>query len=199
MDSYSLRGDLLAEQNEQELVAALRTGDETAFVALVDRYHPSLVRLARMYVRQPSVAEEVAQETWLAVLNGIDRFEGRSTLKTWLFRILTNRAKTRGERESRSVPFSSIGDPDEPAVDPDSFRPDGDQYPGGWKEFPTPWEGDPEERRAFEEHLGICPGCVNYVEQMRKTVATVGVLREDSIPPEARESLLSAFRDWKRQ
>src|SRR5881275_877811 len=78
MDSYSVRGDLLAEQNEQELVAALRAGDETAFVALVDRYHPSLVRLARMYVRQPSVAEEVAQETWLAVLNGIDRFEGRS-------------------------------------------------------------------------------------------------------------------------
>ena len=66
------------------------------------------------------------------MLNGIDRFEGRSTLKTWLFRILTNRAKTRGERESRSVPFSSIGDPDEPAVDPDSFRPEGDQYPGGW-------------------------------------------------------------------
>ena len=98
MDSYSLRGDLLAEQNEQDLVAALRAGDETAFVALVDRYHASLVRLARMYVRQPSVAEEVAQETWLAVLNGIDRFEGRSTLKTWLFRILTNRAKTRGER-----------------------------------------------------------------------------------------------------
>src|SRR5436190_10922688 len=115
MDSYSLRGDLLAEQNEQDLVAALRAGDETAFVARVDRYHPSLVRLARMYVRTPSVAEEVVQETWLAVLNGIDRFEGRSSLKTWLFRILTNRAKTRGERESRSVPFSSIGDNEEPA------------------------------------------------------------------------------------
>ena len=173
MDSYSLRGDLLAEQNEQELVAALRTGDETAFVALVDRYHASLVRLARMYVRQPSVAEEVAQETWLAVLNGIDRFEGRSTLKTWLFRILTNRAKTRGERESRSVPFSSIGDPDEPAVDPDSFRPDGDQYPGGWKEFPTPWEGDPEERLLAGEARALILDAIEQLPSNQRAVITL--------------------------
>src|SRR5881227_984566 len=127
MDSYSLRGDPLAEQNEQELVAALRAGDDAAFEALVDRYHASLVRLARMYVRTPSVAEEVAQETWLALLNGIDRFEGRSSLKTWLFRILTNRAKTRGERESRSLPFSSFasdGDEGETAVDADRFARD---------------------------------------------------------------------------
>ena len=173
MDSYSLRGDPLAEQNEQELVAALRAGDETAFVALVDRYHASLVRLARMYVRQPSVAEEVAQETWLAVLNGIDRFEGRSTLKTWLFRILTNRAKTRGERESRSVPFSSIGDPDEPAVDPDSFRPDGDQYPGGWKEFPTPWEGDPEERLLAGEARALILDAIEQLPSNQRAVITL--------------------------
>jgi RNA polymerase sigma-70 factor, ECF subfamily len=173
MDSYSLRGDLLAEQNEEELVAALRTGDETAFVALVDRYHASLVRLARMYVRQPSVAEEVAQETWLAVLNGIDRFEGRSTLKTWLFRILTNRAKTRGERESRSVPFSSIGDPDEPAVDPDSFRTEGDQYPGGWKEFPTPWEGDPEERLLAGEARALILDAIEQLPSNQRAVITL--------------------------
>src|SRR5919197_2825441 len=117
MDSHPLRNPL-AEENEQDLVAALRAGDETAFAALVDRYHASLVRLARMYVRERSVAEEVAQEAWLAVLNGIDRFEGRSSFKTWLFRILTNRAKTRGQRESRSVPFSAIGDTEEPAVEP---------------------------------------------------------------------------------
>jgi RNA polymerase sigma-70 factor, ECF subfamily len=173
MDSYSLRGDLLAEQNEQDLVAALRAGDETAFVALVDRYHASLVRLARMYVRQPSVAEEVAQETWLAVLNGIDRFEGRSTLKTWLFRILTNRAKTRGERESRSVPFSSIGDPDEPAVDPDSFRTEGDQYPGGWKEFPTPWEGDPEERLLAGEARALILDAIEQLPSNQRAVITL--------------------------
>ena len=173
MDSYSLRGDPLAEQNEQELVAALRAGDETAFVALVDRYHASLVRLARMYVRQPSVAEEVAQETWLAVLNGIDRFEGRSTLKTWLFRILTNRAKTRGERESRSVPFSSMGDPGEPAVDPDRFRPESEQFAGGWKEFPTPWEGDPEERLLAGEARALILDAIEQLPANQRAVITL--------------------------
>ena len=108
--------------DDAELVERLRAGDEEAFAELVDRYHASLVRVARMYVRDNATAEDVAAETWLAVVNGIDRFEGRSSLKTWLFRILTNRAKTRGEREARSVPFSSIGDSDEPAVDADRFR-----------------------------------------------------------------------------
>src|SRR5919197_3402034 len=107
MDSRSLR-DPLAPEREEELLVALRAGEEAAFAALVDRYHASLVRLARMYVRERAVAEEVAQETWLAVLGGIEGFEGRSSLMTWLFRILTNRAKTRGERESRSVTFSSL-------------------------------------------------------------------------------------------
>src|SRR5881409_3095510 len=108
---------------DEQLAVALRRGDEDAFMALVERYGPLMLRVASTYVRTPAVAEEVVQETWLAVLEGIGRFEGRSSLKTWLFRILANRAKTRGEREARSVPFSSIGDPDEPAVDPDSFRP----------------------------------------------------------------------------
>jgi RNA polymerase sigma-70 factor, ECF subfamily len=174
MDSHSLR-DPLAEEREEELVAALRTGDEAAFAQLVDRYHPSLVRLARMYVRDRSVAEEVAQETWLAVLGGIDRFEGRSSLKTWLFRILTNRAKTRGQRESRSVPFSSIGDPDEPAVDPDRFRPEGEQYAGGWKEFPQPWEGDPEERLLAGEARALI---LHTIEQLPPNQRAVITLRD---------------------
>src|SRR5256885_2748755 len=173
MDSYSLRGDLLAEQNEQELVAALRTGDETAFVALVDRYHASLVRLARMYVRQPSVAEEVAQETWLAVLNGIDRFEGRSSLKTWLFRILTNRAKTRGERERRSVPFSAIGEADEPSVNPDHFQVQGDQHPGGWRDFPHSWEGDPEERLLASETRRLILATIEELPPAQRAVITL--------------------------
>ncbi|HEX6458616.1 MAG TPA: sigma-70 family RNA polymerase sigma factor [Thermoleophilaceae bacterium] len=174
MDSHSLR-DPLAGGREDELVAALRAGDESAFAALVDRYHASLVRLARMYVRDRSVAEEVAQETWLAVLNGIDRFEARSSLKTWLFRILTNRAKTRGQREARSLPFSSIGDPDDPAVDPDRFRPEGDQFPGGWKEFPPPWEGDPEERLLAGEARALI---LHTIEQLPANQRAVITLRD---------------------
>ena len=162
MDAHSVR-DPSAEESEEKLVAALRAGDEAAFAGLVERYHSSLVRLARMYVRDRAVAEEVAQETWLAVLNGIDRFEGRSLLRTWLFRILTNRAKTRGERESRSVPFSSIGAPDEPAVDPDRFRDAADQHPGGWREFPQPWEGDPEERLLAGEARALI---LDTIEQL---------------------------------
>src|SRR3954466_13491638 len=92
---------------DERLVGALRRGDEDAFMALVDRYGALMLKVASMYVRTPSVAEEVVQETWLAVLEGIGRFEGRSTLKTWMFRILANRAKTRGEREARCLPFSS--------------------------------------------------------------------------------------------
>ena len=100
-------------------MAALRAGDERVFEQLVRMYQGTLLRVAQMYVSSRAVAEEVVQETWLAVLNGIDRFEGRSSLKTWIFRILANRAKTRGERERRTVPFSALGADDaEPAVDP---------------------------------------------------------------------------------
>jgi RNA polymerase sigma-70 factor (ECF subfamily) len=172
MDSHSLR-DPLEEEREPELVAALQQGDEAAFAALVDRYHPSLVRLARLYVRDRAVAEEVAQETWLAVLNGIERFEGRSSLKTWLFRILTNRAKTRGQREARSIPFSSVGDGDEPAVDPDRFRPEGDQYPGGWKEAPPPWEGDPEERLLAGEARALILATIEQLPPNQRAVITL--------------------------
>ena len=101
--------DTSAESDADEalLVAALRQGDEAAFMTLVDQYHASLVRLAQLYVQNREQAEEVAQEAWLGVLRGIERFEGRSSLRTWLFRILTNIAKTRGQREARSIPFSA--------------------------------------------------------------------------------------------
>ena len=134
--------------SDAELIAALRAGDEAAFGELVDRLHPSLVRVARLYVSSQAVAEEVAQETWLGVLNGLDRFEERSSLKTWIFRILANIAKTRGVREGRSVPFSSIaGGEDEPAVDPDRFVPaDADQAPRQWAVPPAVWSTEPDER-----------------------------------------------------
>ena len=102
-----------AHAEDEELLQALRLGDERAYVALVRRYGGLMQRVALNYVRTPAVAEEVVQETWCAVLTGLERFEGRATLKTWLFRILTNRAKTRGQREARTVPFSSLSGDEE--------------------------------------------------------------------------------------
>src|SRR3954453_534313 len=114
---------------DAELLARLRRGDERAFRMLVERHHAAMLRIALWHVRDRQAAEEVVQETWLAVIQGLDRFEGRSTLKTWLFRILTNRAKTPGEREARSVPFSAVaGDDDEPAVAADRFQGPNDPY-----------------------------------------------------------------------
>lgn len=99
---------LAAPADDQSLVEALRSGDEAAFSALLDQYHTAMLSLATFYVSSRAVAEEVVQETWMGVLQGIERFEGRSSLKTWIFRILSNRARTRGEREDRYVPFSAF-------------------------------------------------------------------------------------------
>ncbi|MEX1103175.1 MAG: sigma-70 family RNA polymerase sigma factor, partial [Dehalococcoidia bacterium] len=97
-----------ASDADVRVLAALRAGDETAFMLLVEQYQGQLIRVAMMYVSTRDVAEEVVQETWLGVLKGLERFEGRSSLKTWMFRILTNIAKTRGVRESRTIPFSAL-------------------------------------------------------------------------------------------
>ncbi len=136
---------------DAELLARLRAGDEAAFMELVDRYGPLMLRIALSHVPSRAVAEEVVQEAWLGVLTGLDRFEGRSSLKTWLLRIVANRARTRGERERRTVPFSSFETADEPSVDPDRFLPpDHPLYPGGWAVPPQGW---PEERLLAKETL----------------------------------------------
>lgn len=119
-----------AGDDEVGLVASLREGDEQAFARLVDQYHASMVRVARAYVATREAAEDVVQDAWLGVINGLDRFESRSSLKTWMFRIVINKAMTRGGRDARSVPFSSLG-PDEPAVDPDRFFESG-RWCGWW-------------------------------------------------------------------
>ena len=100
----------VASAEDLRLVEALRSGNESAFVSLINMYHSSMLRLAMIFIPSQAVAEEVVQETWMGVLHGLDRFEGRSSLKTWIFRILTNRAKTRAQREGRSVPFSSLSE-----------------------------------------------------------------------------------------
>jgi RNA polymerase sigma-70 factor, ECF subfamily len=119
---------LPADHRDAAVVAALLAGDEPAFESLVNRYHGAMVRVAMAYVGRREVAEEVAQETWMAVLQGLSRFQGRSSLKNWLFRILTNRAKTRGAREGRTIPMSALhGDDDEGAFGSgaESFDPSG--------------------------------------------------------------------------
>jgi RNA polymerase sigma-70 factor, ECF subfamily len=114
------------DEDDRRLLDALMAGDEQAFADLVRRYQSPLLRVAMSYVRPRSAAEEVVQETWLGVLRGLPGFEGRSSLRTWIFRILANRARTRGARESRSVPFSALGDGDaDAAVDPARFAADG--------------------------------------------------------------------------
>ncbi len=134
------------------LVDALRAGDEAAFARLVRELTPSLLRVARLYVSTAAVAEEVVQDTWIGVLRGIDRFEGRSALRTWIFRILTNTAKTRGQREGRSVPFASLGD-DEQSVDPERFLGDDARFPGHWTAPPQSWEGS--AKLLERETLGL--------------------------------------------
>jgi RNA polymerase sigma-70 factor (ECF subfamily) len=141
-----------AARDDAVTIRALRSGDEAAFRMLVAELHPSLVRVAQIYVSSRAVAEEVVQETWVGVLRGLDRFEGRSSLKTWIFRILTNTAKTRAVREGRTLPFSALQSPGtvpEPAVDADRFRPDDDpRWPGHWAAPPADL---PEERLLAAE------------------------------------------------
>src|SRR3954465_6628472 len=146
-------------RSDEETLAALRRGDERGFVELLEQHHSLMLRVASRYVRNQAVAEEVVQETWLGVLNGLRNFEGRSSLKTWIFRILPTRAIPRAGREGRAVPFSSLGDPapDEPAVDPDRFRPEGDRWPGGWKCFPEPL---PEEHLLERETLALIDAAI---------------------------------------
>lgn len=140
--------------NDACLIDALHRGDESAFVWLLDRYHTSMVMLARAYVPSREAAEEVVQETWMCVLQGLDRFEGRSSLKTWIFHILTNRAKTLGQREGRSVPFSALHEvgvePYEPAVDSERFR-EADPWRHHWSSVPRSWNETPEDCLLTEE------------------------------------------------
>jgi RNA polymerase sigma-70 factor (ECF subfamily) len=126
--------------DDAALVTRLRAGDEETFAALVDSWSGWMLRLARQHVPTPSVAEEVVQETWLALLEGLHRFRGEASLRTWVYRILVNQAKRRGIRERRTVPFASLASEDDgPAVDPARFQGAGEPHPGGWRELPDEW------------------------------------------------------------
>jgi len=158
----------LLSPQDAKLVQRLRAGDEEAFIELIRELNPSLLRVARMFVPTLALAEDVVQETWLAVLNGIDRFEGRSSLKTWIFRILTNTAKTRGERERRSVPFSTL-DPEEggfePAVERSRFT-----GMGHWAVLPRAW---PEDRLLANETRSMIERAIERLPPSQRTVITL--------------------------
>jgi RNA polymerase sigma-70 factor, ECF subfamily len=159
---------------ETTLLERLRAGDERAFEALVERHYPTMLAVARHYVSSRAVAEEVVQEAWLGVLNGLDRFEGRSSLKTWILRILVNTAKTRGAREARTVPFASLApDGDEPAVGPERFRGADDPFPGHWRAYPGNWQGLPDEALAARDTLGVVIATIEQLPPPQRLVITM--------------------------
>jgi RNA polymerase sigma-70 factor, ECF subfamily len=138
---------------DEVLVAGLRSGDEATFVLLVDAWSGSMIRLARGFVSTDASAEEVMQDTWLAVIRGVDGFLGSSSLRTWAYRILVNTAKKRGIKEKRTVPWTSVDPDGGPTVDPSRFRGAGEQFPGHWREFPEPWVLDGELRQVLARAL----------------------------------------------
>ena len=170
LDSAALAGDT----EDAALVAALRAGDEAAFRGLVTRHHAAMVRLARVSVSSQAVAEEVVQDTWLAVIKGIDGFEGRSSLKSWIFAILVNRARSRGVREQRIVPMSSLGGEgdDGPTVDADRFNPAGRRWAGHWCSPPVPWEG-PSERLMAKETLAVVAEAIRRLPERQRAVVSL--------------------------
>jgi RNA polymerase sigma-70 factor (ECF subfamily) len=162
--------------DDHALVERLRAGDEEAFMDLVVRWSPSMLRVARMYVPSAAVAEEVVQETWLGALQGIDRFEGRSSLRTWVFSILVNRARTRGERERRTVPFAALarqeGEGEFAAVDADRFVGQGDGA-GSWAAPPVRWWEEPERALDSDEAVERIEAEIAKLPEMQRLVITM--------------------------
>lgn len=162
--------------DDRVLVDALKTGDERAFVQLVEAYQGLLIRLAVPYVAHRAMAEDVVQETWLGVLNGLDRFEARSSLKTWICRILVNRARTRAQRDGRLIPFSTFWGPEdeaeEPAVDPSRFYASG-QYEGHWTSMVQNWDDLPEESLLSEETRERVKAAIEALPINQRTVITL--------------------------
>ncbi|MBI5104379.1 MAG: sigma-70 family RNA polymerase sigma factor [Solirubrobacterales bacterium] len=200
----------MADDADALLVERAREGDEDAFAQLVRRHGPSLLRVARAYVPTQAAAEDAVQETWLGVLRGLERFEGRSSFRTWLFRILVNRAKTRGVRESRSVPFAAVGsgDADEPAVDPSRFTAD-----GAWTSLPPRWDLDPEAvarshdlRRIVDEAIAKLPENQRVVITLRdlegvdsetvRNVLDVSETNQRVLLHRARAKVRKALEEW---
>lgn len=164
---------------DRACVAGLRRCDEVVFTQLVERYHGQLLRLARRYVRDREVALEVVQDTWISLIRGIDRFEGRSSLRTWLFRILTNTAKKRGMQEYRSVPFSTlaarggVGEDGDGVRDADRFSPEGGSWTGHWAIAPGSRGAAPMEHLLAEESRLLIENAISELPALQRTVITL--------------------------
>jgi RNA polymerase sigma-70 factor (ECF subfamily) len=157
--------------DDLRLVASLRAGDEGAFADLVDGWSGSMLRLARSYVGTAGAAEEVVQDTWLAVLQGLDGFRGQASLRTWVYRILVNQARRRGARDARTVPFASLArDQAGPTVDPSRFRAAGERYPGGWRELPEEW---PEQVTLTKEVQDVVLAALATLPPRQRTVVAL--------------------------
>jgi RNA polymerase sigma-70 factor, ECF subfamily len=165
--------------SETALLAALRCGDEDAFSALVDAYGAAMHRVALAFVRSSAVADEVVQEAWLGALRSLDRFEGRSALKTWLFRIVANIARTHAVREARTLPFSSLepdreaGSEHEPALPTDRFQGPEEQHPGRWVSFPTPWSTQPDSALLSSETRKLIADTIKDLPDGQRIVITL--------------------------
>jgi RNA polymerase sigma-70 factor (ECF subfamily) len=168
--------------DDDGLVAGLKRGDEAAFVTLVERYQSSLLRLALVYCKGLDVAEEIVQDTWLAVIQGIDRFEGRASFKTWLFQILVNRAITRAEREGRVITFSSLSGeaeaPGEPAVPPERFRGPDDKWPHNWALPPRAWGESSDAKLLADETLELIRRAIAKLPPAQQQVITLRDVEE---------------------
>jgi RNA polymerase sigma-70 factor (ECF subfamily) len=174
-------------RSDADLVEALKRGDEGTFAELVDTYSRGLLRVARTFIRDRQVAEEVVQETWLAVLGGIDRFERRSSLRTWIYRILVNTAKTQGQREARTIPMSATARDDEPVVDPDRFLGPDHRWAGGWALGPSEWP-TPEEELLSGETLEVILAAIDDLPPAQRMVITMRDV-EGLSPDETAEAL----------
>ena len=182
---------------DEQIVAALRAGDEPTFRELFQRHYSAMKRAARGYVESDAVAEEIVQETWLAILTGIDRFEGRSALGTWMFSILINQAKSHSTRERRTLPFSSMSSSrgDEPAVDADRFQKDDEAWPGHWATPPRPWQ-KPDRRALSLEARELVKEALSELPDRQRLI--VGLRDVDGLSSAEVRDLLALSRENER-
>lgn len=164
------------DPEEIALLERLRAGDELAFADVVRRWSPAMVRVARGFVSDAASAQDVVQEAWLAVIRGLDRFEGRSLLRTWVLAITVNLARSKGIGDARTIPFATLGD-EEPAVDPGRFRSAPDPWAGGWTPagVPAPWsvDGDPERRVLAAEVRAVLDRALDELPDRQRTVVAL--------------------------